>query len=86
MFKRYCAAVNTRPDAISVLQRPDDWFEEYNTIPPHSGLRFQSPRELIQQQLDRVLERRRLSIPGNLTPKALRDSLCGERPCALAAA
>ena len=49
-FKRDYAAVNPRPDAISVLQRIGDWFEDYNTIHPHSGLRFQSPREFIQQQ------------------------------------
>jgi putative transposase len=48
-FKRDYAAVNTRPDAISVLQRLGDWFEDYNTVHLHSGLRFQSPREIIQQ-------------------------------------
>lgn len=49
-FKRDYAAVNPRPDAISVLQRLGTWFEDYNTIHPHSGLRFLSPREFIQQQ------------------------------------
>ena len=49
-FKRDYAQVNPRPDAISVLQRLGDWFEDYNTIHPHSGLHFQSPREFIQQQ------------------------------------
>jgi putative transposase len=49
-FKRDYARVNPRPDAISVLQRLDDWFEDYNTVHPHSGLRFQSPHEFIQQQ------------------------------------
>jgi len=49
-FKRDYAAVNPRPDAFSVLQRLGDWFEDYNTIHPHSGLRFRSPREFIQQQ------------------------------------
>jgi hypothetical protein len=37
-FKRNYAAVNPRPDAISVLQRLGDWFEDHNTIHPHSGL------------------------------------------------
>ena len=37
-FKRDYAAVNPRPDAISVLQRLGEWFEDYNTIHPHSGL------------------------------------------------
>lgn len=49
-FKRDYAGVNPRPDAISVLQRLGEWFEDYNTVHPHSGLRFQSPREFIQQQ------------------------------------
>ena len=49
-FKRDYAAESPRPDAIDVLQRLSDWFEDYNTTHPHSGLRFQSPREFIQQQ------------------------------------
>jgi transposase InsO family protein len=49
-FKRDYARVNPRPDATSVLQRLGDWFEDYNTIHPHSGLRFHSSREFIQQQ------------------------------------
>jgi repressor LexA len=49
-FKRDYARVNPRPDTISVLQRLGEWFEDYNTVHPHSGLRFQSPREFIQQQ------------------------------------
>jgi putative transposase len=49
-FKRDYVSVNPRHDAISVLQRLDEWFEDYNTVHPHSGLRFQSPREFIQQQ------------------------------------
>jgi putative transposase len=47
-FKRDYARVNPRPNAISVLQRLDGWFEDYNTAHPHSGLSFQSPREFIQ--------------------------------------
>ena len=31
-FKRDYARVNPRPDAISVLQRLDEWFEDYNTL------------------------------------------------------
>jgi transposase InsO family protein len=49
-FKRDYARVTPRPDAISILQRLGDWFEDYNTIHPQGGLRFQSPREFIQQQ------------------------------------
>ncbi|WP_188974037.1 DDE-type integrase/transposase/recombinase, partial [Neoroseomonas lacus] len=49
-FKRDYARVNPRPDAISVLQRLAAWFEDYNTIHPHSGLRMRSPREFIAAQ------------------------------------
>ncbi len=49
-FKRNYASVNPRPDAISVLQPLGEWFEDCSTIHPHSGLRFQSPHEFIQQQ------------------------------------
>jgi len=46
-FKRDYVRVNPRPDAISVPQRLAKWFEDYNTIHPHSGLRMRPPRELI---------------------------------------
>jgi transposase InsO family protein len=46
-LKRDYARVNPRPDAISVLQQLPDWFEDYNTNHPHSGLRMRSPREFI---------------------------------------
>jgi transposase InsO family protein len=49
-LKRDYARVNPRPDAISVLQQMPPWFEDYNTIHPHSGLRMRSPREFIAQQ------------------------------------
>jgi hypothetical protein len=49
-FKRDYARVNPRPDAISVLQRLAEWFEDYNTVHPHSGLRMRSPREFIAAQ------------------------------------
>jgi transposase InsO family protein len=48
--KRDYARVNPRPDAISVLQQLPKWFEDYNTIHPHSGLRMRSPREFIALQ------------------------------------
>ena len=34
-FKRDYARVNPRPDAISVLQRLDGWFKDYNTAHRH---------------------------------------------------
>ncbi|WP_157985966.1 integrase core domain-containing protein [Teichococcus vastitatis] len=49
-LKRDYARVNPRPDAISVLQQIPAWFEDYNTIHPHSGLRMRSPREFIAEQ------------------------------------
>jgi transposase InsO family protein len=49
-FKRDYVRVNPRPDAISVLHRLAEWFEDYNTIHPHSGLRMRSPREFIAAQ------------------------------------
>jgi putative transposase len=49
-IKRDYVRVNPRPDAISVLQQLSAWFEDYNTVHPHSGLRMQSPREFIAQQ------------------------------------
>jgi transposase InsO family protein len=49
-FKRDYVRVNTRPDAISVLHQLSAWFEDYNDIHPHSGLRMRSPREFIADQ------------------------------------
>ena len=49
-FKRDYARVNPRPDAITVMQRLADWFEDYNAVHPHSGLRMRSPREFIAEQ------------------------------------
>jgi putative transposase len=49
-FKRDYMRVNPRPDAISVLQQLPAWFEDYNAIHPHSGLRMLSPREFVAQQ------------------------------------
>lgn len=49
-FRRDYVRVSPRPDAISVLQRLTEWFEDYNTTHPHSGLRMRSPRESIAAQ------------------------------------
>jgi transposase InsO family protein len=49
-FKCDYVRVNPRPDAISVLQRLPECFEDYNTTHPHSGSRMRSPREFIAQQ------------------------------------
>ncbi len=50
-LKRDYARVHPRPDASSVLQPLPTWFEDYNNIHPHSGLRMRSPREFIDSQL-----------------------------------
>jgi transposase InsO family protein len=49
-FKPDYARVNPRPDAIAVLQQLPAWFEDYNAVHPHSGLRMLSPREFIASQ------------------------------------
>lgn len=49
-FKRDYVYVNDRPDAMTVLSRLNDWFEDYNEIHPHKGLRLKSPREFIRMQ------------------------------------
>lgn len=49
-FKRDYVRVNPRPDAISVLKQIPAWFEDYNAVHPHSGLRMLSPREFIAAQ------------------------------------
>ena len=50
-LQRDYARVNPRPDAISVMQQLAAWFEDYNNIHPHSGLRIRSPREFMASQL-----------------------------------
>lgn len=49
-LKRDYARVNPRPDALTVLQQLSAWFEDYNAVHPHSGLRMLSPRESIASQ------------------------------------
>jgi transposase InsO family protein len=49
-MKRDYVRVHPRPDAIAVLQQLPAWFEDYNAVHPHSGLRMLSPREFIAQQ------------------------------------
>jgi len=44
-FKRDYVYLHDRPDAKTVLQRLPEWFEDYNEIHPHKGLKMQSPRE-----------------------------------------
>jgi putative transposase len=44
-LKRDYARLTILSDAQTVMALLPDWFEDYNTVHPHSGLRFLSPRE-----------------------------------------
>ena len=44
-FKRDYVYVNELRDAASVMRQLAAWFEDYNEVHPHKGLRMQSPRE-----------------------------------------
>lgn len=44
-FKRDYVYVNELHDGASVLRQLAAWFEDYNEVHPHKGLRMQSPRE-----------------------------------------
>jgi putative transposase len=46
-LKRDYARVALLPDAETVLRLLPGWIEDYNTVHPHSGLRFLSPREFL---------------------------------------
>jgi transposase InsO family protein len=48
-LKRDDARVTVLPDAATVLGLLPGWFEDYNTVQPHSGLRMLSPRAFIAQ-------------------------------------
>lgn len=48
-LKRDYARVTLLPDAETVLRLLPNWIEDYNTVHPHSGLRFLSPREFLAQ-------------------------------------
>lgn len=50
-FKRDYVYVNELPDAASVLAQLKTWFEHYNEVHPHRGLRMKSPREYRRTQL-----------------------------------
>jgi putative transposase len=44
-FKRDYVYLNKLHSAASVMQQLAGWFEDYNQIHPHKGLRMRSPRE-----------------------------------------
>jgi putative transposase len=43
--------LHRRPDALSVLKQLAAWFDDYNEVRPHRGLRMRSPRQFIRAQL-----------------------------------
>ncbi len=44
-FKRDYAQVRPRPDAATVVEQLDGWFEHYNMVHPRKALGYRSPRE-----------------------------------------
>ncbi len=44
-LRRDYARLAILPDAEAVMALLPVWFDDYNEIHPHSGLRFLSPRE-----------------------------------------
>jgi len=47
-FKRDYARLSILPDAATVITLLSAWFEDYNEVHPHSGLKFLSPREFLR--------------------------------------
>ena len=47
-FKRDYARLSILPDAETVIALLPAWFEDYNEVHPHSGLKFPSPREFLR--------------------------------------
>jgi len=47
-FKRDYARLSILPDAETVMALLPAWFEDYNEVHPHSGLKFLSPREFLR--------------------------------------
>jgi putative transposase len=47
-FRRDYARLSTLPDAATVITLLPAWFEDYNEVHPHSGLKFLSPREFLR--------------------------------------
>jgi putative transposase len=47
-FKRDYVYLNKLESAQAVLSQLDAWFDDYNEVHPHRGLRMRSPREFIR--------------------------------------
>lgn len=50
-FKRDYVAFGNLRDARTVMEQLPEWFEDYNEIAPHKGLRMKSPREYRREVL-----------------------------------
>jgi transposase InsO family protein len=47
-FKRDYVYTHELPDSETVIRQLASWFEDYNTVAPHSGIGYLSPREYRQ--------------------------------------
>jgi CHAT domain-containing protein len=47
-FKRDYTRLSILPDAATIIMLLPAWFEDYNDVHPHSGLKFLSPREFLR--------------------------------------
>src|ERR1700747_3897795 len=52
-FKRDYARLSIFPAAATVIALLPAWFEDYNEVHPHSGLKFLSPREFLRLSASR---------------------------------
>jgi putative transposase len=52
-FKRDYVYLNKLETAAAVLGRLQSWFDDYNDVHPHSGLKMQSPREYLRNSATR---------------------------------
>ena len=48
-IKRDYASVNPTPDGPTVLEKLVEWFADYNTVHPHSALKYRSPNEFREE-------------------------------------
>jgi transposase InsO family protein len=49
-FKRDYVWSADLSDARKVMEQLPDWFEDYNEVAPHKGLKMLSPRQFRRQQ------------------------------------
>ena len=49
-FKRDYVYTHELPDAATVMRQLPTWFEDYNKVAPHSGLKYLSPWEYREEQ------------------------------------